>query len=60
MHIGTDSEEKAEGGFQDSLRHQYLKMIWIERLLMKFSINLIPPPFFQLLLFNYVLIFCCE
>lgn len=42
-----DSEEKHEGGFQEShtFRYQYLKMIWIERLLLKFLINLISPFF---------------
>lgn len=42
-----DTEEKDEGGFHDghTFRHQYLKMIWIERLLMKFF-DLIFPPFF--------------
>lgn len=44
-----DSEEKAEGGFQDSytFRYQYPKMIWIVRLLKKFFINLIPPASFS-------------
>lgn len=58
-----DTEEKDKGGFQDShmFRHQYLKMIWIERLLMKFLINLIFPLFSpQLLLFSFVLVLCCE
>lgn len=38
MHIGMDSEERDEGGFQDShtFWYQYLKTIWIERLLVKF------------------------
>lgn len=40
-----DSEEKHEGGIQDShtCKYQYLKIIWIERLILKVFINLIPP-----------------
>lgn len=49
MHIGMDSEEKDEGGFRDShtFKHQYLIKIWIERLLIKFLVNLSFPPFFS-------------